>query len=80
MHAFTVWLYLHIQHALRVVGVAFFTLAFVAFFTRVGTDWFLVHHTGIPLTEQASLERRGEVYRKYQLEVSRFFPRFPRAS
>jgi len=42
--------------------------------------WFLVHHTGIPLTEQASLERRGEPFRKYQLEVSCFFPWFPRKS
>lgn len=42
--------------------------------------WFLVHHTGIPLTEQASLERRGEVYRQYQNEVSRFFPWPPRKS
>ena len=42
--------------------------------------WFLVHYTGIPLTEQASLERRGDVFRKYQLEVSRFFPWFPRKS
>ncbi len=46
----------------------------------VGMYWFLVHHTGIPLTEQASLERRGEPFRKYQLEVSRFFPWFPRKS
>lgn len=40
--------------------------------------WFLVHHSGIPFTERASLERRGEVFRKYQLEVSRFFPWFPK--
>lgn len=39
--------------------------------------WFLVHHTGIPLTEQASLERRGEAFRAYQREVSRFVPWFP---
>jgi hypothetical protein len=39
VHAFTVWLYVHIRHALRVVGVTFFTLGFVAFFTRVSTDW-----------------------------------------
>jgi hypothetical protein len=39
MTAFTIWLYLHIGHALRVMGVAFFVLAFVAFFTRVGTNW-----------------------------------------
>lgn len=40
--------------------------------------WFLVYYTGIPLTEHASLERRGEVYRQYQREVNRFFPWFPR--
>lgn len=40
--------------------------------------WFLVHHTGVPLTERASLERRGEGFRKYQAEVSRFFPWLPR--
>lgn len=40
--------------------------------------WFLVYHTGIPLTEQASLDRRGEIYRRYQREVSRFFPWFPK--
>jgi steroid 5-alpha reductase family enzyme len=39
---------------------------------------FLVYYTGIPLTEQASLERRGAVYRQYQLEVNRFFPWFSR--
>jgi steroid 5-alpha reductase family enzyme len=40
--------------------------------------WFLVHYTGIPFTERASLERRGEVFRRYQEEVSLFFPWFPR--
>jgi steroid 5-alpha reductase family enzyme len=39
--------------------------------------WFLVYHTGIPVTERASLERRGEVFRRYQAEVNRFFPWFP---
>lgn len=38
---------------------------------------FLVYYTGIPLTERASLERRGEPFRRYQAEVSRFFPWFP---
>ncbi|MFO0881016.1 MAG: DUF1295 domain-containing protein [Gemmataceae bacterium] len=41
---------------------------------------FLVHYTGIPLTERASLERRGEPFRRYQAEVSRFFPWFPTSS
>ncbi len=39
---------------------------------------FLVYFTGVPLTERASLERRGEPYRRYQEEVSFFFPWFPR--
>jgi steroid 5-alpha reductase family enzyme len=42
--------------------------------------WFLVHYTGVPLTELASLERRGEPFRRYQAEVSRFVPWLPRRS
>jgi steroid 5-alpha reductase family enzyme len=42
--------------------------------------WFLVYYTGIPLTEQASLDRRGEEFRTYRLEVNRFFPWFPKRS
>lgn len=40
--------------------------------------WFLLYYTGIPLTERASLERRGRPYEQYQREVSRFIPWFPR--
>jgi steroid 5-alpha reductase family enzyme len=40
--------------------------------------WFLVYYTGIPLTERASLERRGEAFAQYQAEVSFFFPWFPK--
>ena len=40
--------------------------------------WFLVHYTGIPFTERASLQRRGEVFRRYQEEVNLFVPWFPR--
>ncbi|MDB4413467.1 DUF1295 domain-containing protein [Pirellulaceae bacterium] len=36
--------------------------------------WFLVYYTGIPVTEKASLLKRGEAYQKYQSEVNRFFP------
>lgn len=39
--------------------------------------WFLVHFTGIPITEAASRARRGEVYARYQEETNRFFPWFP---
>ncbi len=34
--------------------------------------------TGIPFTEAQALRSRGEDYRAYQREVSRFFPWFPR--
>ncbi len=46
----------------------------------VSAYWFLVYYTGIPLTERASLDRRGEPYRRYQAEVNRFVPWFPRKS
>ena len=39
--------------------------------------WFLVHFTGIPITELASLQRRGEPYAKYCRETNRFFPWLP---
>lgn len=41
--------------------------------------WFLVHFTGIPMTERASLERRGAAYAEYQSSTNRFFPWFPRS-
>ncbi len=40
--------------------------------------WFLVHFTGIPITELASLQRRGEPYARYQSETNRFFPWLPK--
>jgi hypothetical protein len=42
LHSLLVWVILRVQHALRVAGVAFFVLAFVAATTRYGTDWFHV--------------------------------------
>ncbi|MDW8479880.1 MAG: DUF1295 domain-containing protein [Xanthomonadales bacterium] len=39
---------------------------------------FLNWVTGIPFVEQQALAARGEAYRRYQREVSRFFPWFPR--
>lgn len=38
---------------------------------------FLVYFTGIPVTEAASLDRRGEAYAQYQTETNRFFPGLP---
>ena len=46
----------------------------------VGMYWTLSYYTGIPLTEKVSLERRGEPFRRYQQEVNRFFPWFPKVS
>jgi hypothetical protein len=42
LHSLLVWVILRVQHAVRVLGVAFFVLAFVAASTRSGTDWFHV--------------------------------------
>ncbi len=40
---------------------------------------FLIRFTGIPYTEKRALASRGEDYRKYQREVSAFFPWFPKS-
>ncbi|KAL6055940.1 Steroid 5-alpha reductase family enzyme [Balamuthia mandrillaris] len=40
--------------------------------------YFLVHFTGVPLTEQGSLTHRGAEYARYQQQTSMFFPWFPR--
>jgi steroid 5-alpha reductase family enzyme len=39
---------------------------------------FLLNVTGIPLTEKLSVEKRGEVYRKYQRTTNAFVPWFRR--
>jgi len=41
--------------------------------------FFLLKVTGIPPTERQALRSRGDEYRRYQQEVSAFFPRPPRA-
>ncbi|MDQ3228247.1 MAG: DUF1295 domain-containing protein, partial [Pseudomonadota bacterium] len=38
---------------------------------------FLYRVSGIPWTEQQAVRSRGEDYRRYQREVSAFFPRPP---
>ncbi len=40
--------------------------------------YLLLNVTGIPLTEQHSLQRRGDAYREYQRTTSRFVPWFPK--
>jgi steroid 5-alpha reductase family enzyme len=40
--------------------------------------YFLFRVTGIPITEEHSLQNRGDVYRDYQRRTSRFVPWFPR--
>ncbi|KAL0481905.1 hypothetical protein AKO1_011356 [Acrasis kona] len=42
--------------------------------------WFLVHFTGVPMTEEGSLKRRGEEYKKYVDETSMIVPWFPKVS
>lgn len=40
---------------------------------------FLLHVTGIPLTEKLSVEKRGEAYREYQRSTSAFIPWPPKS-
>jgi steroid 5-alpha reductase family enzyme len=62
-------------------GVAIFTLAspwgFIALLCPIAIFHFVYNVTGIPKTEEQSLRSRGDEYRKYQQEVSKFFPRPP---
>jgi steroid 5-alpha reductase family enzyme len=51
---------------------------FVALLFPILLLYLLIKVTGIPYTELAAVERRGEDYRKYQREVSPFFPLPPR--
>jgi len=39
---------------------------------------FLVHFTGVPITEEGSVKHRGEEYLRYQRETSMFIPWFPK--
>lgn len=39
---------------------------------------FLVNVTGIPMTEELSVQSKGDAYREYQRTTSAFFPWFPR--
>jgi steroid 5-alpha reductase family enzyme len=47
-------------------------------FLPIVAYYFLVHFTGVPITEKASLKKRGEVYRQYQENTNMFFPWFPK--
>ena len=41
--------------------------------------YFLLRVTGIPLTEELALERKGDAYREYQRTTSAFIPWFPKS-
>ncbi|MCB1100692.1 MAG: DUF1295 domain-containing protein [Verrucomicrobiae bacterium] len=41
---------------------------------------FLLRITGVPLTEELAIEKRGDVYRDYQNTTSAFFPLPPKSS
>eukprot|EP01137_Pigoraptor_chileana_P020886 Opistho-2@83820 len=49
----------------------------VVFALPVVAYYFLVHFTGVPMTEAGSLKHRGEPYRLYMERTSMFFPWFP---
>lgn len=45
-------------------------------FVPAAAYYFLVYFTGIPITEQSSLAKRGKSYSDYQDSVPMFFPKF----
>lgn len=64
-------------YVLLAVGSPDAWLAWVGPFVMLA---FLYRVSGIPWTEQQALRSRGDDYRRYQEEVSAFFPRPPRSS
>ena len=42
------------------------------------TYYFLVYFTGVPMAEESSLKKRGEIYSAYQKRTNMFFPWIPR--
>lgn len=62
------WLGWGADHAWLTIAVPLFLLALLQFVT------------GIPYTEKQAIASRGDDYRAYQREVSRFIPWFPRRS
>jgi len=48
--------------------------AWLAWISPLAMYYVLVHLTGIPPTEQQSLQSRGDDYRRYQKETNAFFP------
>lgn len=68
------------------VWVAFFVFAlaspggWLAIVGPVGVLYLLLRVTGIPMTEEQSLRRRGAAYRRYQETTSAFVPWPPRSS
>lgn len=63
-------------------GVAIFALSspwgFISLICPVAIFHFVYNVTGIPKTEEQSLRSRGDDYRRYQQEVSKFFPLPPK--
>ena len=64
-------------YVLLAVGSPLFVLSLVGPLAMLVS---LMWVTGIPYTEQQALRSRGEDYRRYQREVSKFFPWPPRRS
>jgi steroid 5-alpha reductase family enzyme len=66
------------------VWVAYFVFALgspwglAAIVGPVSILWLLLRVTGIPMTEEQSLRRRGDAYRRYQQTTSAFVPWFPK--
>lgn len=64
------------------VAYALFALGsprgWIAIAGPAGILWLLLRVTGIPMTEEQSLRRRGDAYRRYQATTSAFVPWFPK--
>ncbi len=52
----------------------------IAFFAPALILYLVLYVTGVPPAEESSLASRGDAYRRYQRETSKFVPWFPRRS
>jgi steroid 5-alpha reductase family enzyme len=66
-----------VAYALIAVGAPW---GWAAFFAPALILYLVLFVTGVPPAEESSLRTRGDAYRRYQQETSRFVPWFPRRS
>jgi steroid 5-alpha reductase family enzyme len=64
-----------VAYAVYFIGSPF---GWLAWFAPVLMGFFINAVTGVAITEEMALKRKGEAYRQYQQETSAFFPWFPK--